>query len=180
MRRFLPLLALALLSCGDGSTFDTFTIRARAPSGMEGAGPAIVVGAVDRIDVVIDPADNVSFDPVNYPPFEGDDVIVRISPAGEYVLSLQAAWVERNLERTDTSWIIDIPLYLDGVQDTPPPGGSPSVTVFFNQFGGPLGEEPIGVSAPVALPWPPEAGSLTTIQLLCRDGYETECQTPTP
>jgi len=177
MRRVLALLAFAALSCGDGTTYETFTIRARAPSGMDGAGPAIVPGAVDRIDVVIDPADNVTFDPVNYPPFEDDEVIVRISPAGEYVLSLQGPWVERNLERTDTTWIIDIPMYLDGVQELPI--ADPTVTIYFNQYGGPLGEEPIG-EASRGLPWPPEPGSTLTIPLTCRIGYETECQTPTP
>lgn len=177
MRRWLPLLLLGLLSCGDGSAFDTFTLRARAPSGMEGAGPAIVPGAVDRIDVVIDPADNVTFDAVNYPPFEDGDVSVRISPAGEYVLALQRGWIERNQETTDTSWIVDIPLYVDGTQE--PVAGDPTVRILFVQFIEGLGEEPIGEAAR-GLPWPPDPGSLTTIQLTCRVGYETECQTPTP
>ncbi len=177
MRRWFPLLALSLLSCGDGQTFDTFMVRARAPSGMDGAGVAIVPGAVDRIDVVIDPADNVSFDAVNYPPFEDGDVNVRISPAGEYVLSLQAAWIERNMEMTDTTWIIDIPMYVDGTQELPLTG-DPTIRVFFVQFGA-LGEDNIG-EASRGLPWPPEAGSTLTIPLTCRIGYETECQTPTP
>jgi hypothetical protein len=179
MRRVLPLLLLGLLSCGDGSTFDTFTIRARAPSGMEGAGPAIVPGAVDRIDVVIDPADNVTFDPMPSMSFEGEDVLVRISPAGEYVLSLQSAWIERNMVMTDTSWIVDIPLYVDGAQE--PVSGNPALTIYFNQLGGPLGEELIGQSAPQGLVWPPPTDAPpTTLQVLCRVGYETECQTPTP
>ncbi len=177
MRRLLLASLLGLLACGDGSTFDTFTLRARAPSGMEGAGPAIVPGAVDRIDVVIDPADNVSFDPVTYPPFEDGDVTVRISPAGEYVLALQRGWIERNLQMTDNSWIVDIPLYIDGMQGPVP--ANPTVRVFFVQFIEGLGEEPIGEGAS-GLAWPPDPGSLPTIQLLCRVGYETECQTPTP
>lgn len=178
MRRALPLLLLGLLSCGEGSTFDTFTIRVRAPSGMEGAGPAIVPGAVDRIDLVIDPADNISFDPVNYPPFEDGDASVRISPAGEYVLALQAGWIDRNMEMTDTSWIVDIPLYVDGVQE--PVSGDPTVRIFFIQFIPGLGEEIIGEAAR-GLPWPPDPEAApTTIQLTCRVGYETECQTPTP
>lgn len=178
MRRCLPLVALALVSCGDAATFETFTIRARAPGPSDGAGPAIVPGAVDRIDVVIDPADNVSFDPVNYPPFEDDTVTVRISPAGEYVLALQAAWIERNLVMTEDRWIVDIPLYIDGVQEVPL-SGDPTIRVLFTQFGGPLGEDTIA-EAVRGLPWPPEAGSTLTIPLTCRVGYDTECQTPTP
>ncbi|MBO6935620.1 MAG: hypothetical protein JJ863_11615 [Deltaproteobacteria bacterium] len=177
MRRLLPLLLLALLSCGDGSTFETFMVRARAPSGMDGAGVAIVPGAVDRIDVVIDPADNVSFDPVNYPVFEDGDVTVRITPAGEYVLALQQGWIERNMEMTETTWIIDVPMYVDGTQELPL-SGDPTIRIFFVQFGA-LGEETIG-EASRGLPWPPEPGSTLTIPLTCRIGYETECQTPTP
>ena len=176
-----PLFALALtaaMACGDTApTFELFYIRARAPSGMEGAGPAIVSGAVDRIDLIVDPADNGTFMNFNYPPFEDDQVVVRRTSAGEYQISLGLGWIEANEQRTDNSWFVDIPLYVDGEQSVLAP--DPDVTVRFVQFAA-GGEEEIGSAVRVGLAWPPEPGTTVTLPLTCRAGYDTECLTPTP
>ena len=177
MRRFLvAALALAGLSCGDADTFDPFYLRLRAPSGMEGAGPAILPGAVDRIEVILDPADNVRFDEMVFPELEGGDAVARISPAGEYVISFNAAWIDRNREDTDVTWLVTIPLYIDGVQ-MEAPANPPQLRVRFVQSGA-FGDEAIAEDIRT-FPWPPEPGVETTIQLICAVGAEMECQTPT-
>ena len=179
MRRFLlAVLSLGALACGgdDAVGIEPFYLRARAPNEALGAGVPIVPGAVDRIDVVLDPANNGTFENLNYPPFEDGDVIVRRSAAGEYVISLGQGWIDRNRVTTD-SWYVDVPLYVDGDPSLTAP--DPDLYVRFIRFGE-LGEEEIGSVTRLAVPWPPDPGSTLTLQVTCRAGYDAEYTTATP
>ena len=165
--------ALALVSCGD-DFFPTFTLRLRAESLADGANSEVVAGAVDLIDVVIDPANNVDFDVFEYAP--GVDHNVRRTAAGEYQLSLLLEYIEANRVSTDTSWYVDVPLYIDGLQGEPVT--TTRLTVLFSRSGD-AGREIIA-EARRDFPWPPESGDLTAITVFCLDGYDMQCQTPTP
>lgn len=170
MRSFVLGLALFSLSCGDSTSAFTLQII-----GSSGGGDRIAVqgSAVDQIILILDPALNVRFPPRPEESYEDGDVLTRVAAAGEFVITLQQAYLERNvIPRPGGGFEIDVPLHLEAEMMGEVP--DPSLMVQFIQRDA-TGTAEIIATFTRGLAWPLVDGEMESVTVSCLDGFETQC-----
>ena len=138
----------------------------------------VIRPAVDRIEILIDPAENVRFDAIS--PTEYDDgVEASVTSAGEFRLRLARSWIDENWLENGSTFRVEVPLYHDGdVPDVP----NPLMRVNFLRAPRGGGSEEVIADTQQGrnIDWPLEPGGEVSVQVQCRLGFELQCQNTDP
>lgn len=175
-RTFLLGLCLSASACG-GSGPEPFVLRLIADDGSAPGGPgnAIIQRAVDRVQIVVapDPSTGNAFDPAEPRVFDGGDVETRVSAAGEWVITLERAYLDDHAFPHGTTFAVDVPL---SVQDTTddPSVRDPTLRVSFQRRG------EVIASTERRLVWPPTPGTQVDAVVFCSDATRFQCQNNDP
>jgi len=174
MRASILALALLALSCGGDDTVDPFVLQLIASDGS--SSDAIVQAAVTDIVVIIDPDDNVDFEPAMPVTYElGANA--RIDSAGQWVLRLPGDWIERNAYALGSTFAVDVPLYQTGEI---PEVDDPTLNVLFIQRDDATGEEVVIGEFRRFLAWPIQHGETIAVTVDCLDGLRFQCLNQPP
>lgn len=158
------------MSCGDVAS--PFTLQVIGSSGAGDRG-AVQGSAVDQVVIILDPAMNVRFPPQAEESYEDGDVLTRVSAAGEFVVTLQKAYLERNvIPRDGGGFEIDVPLSMEAEMMGEVPDPSLIVQLIQRDAGGTA--EIIG-SFTRGLTWPLIDGETQSVTVGCLDGLEAQC-----
>jgi len=172
------LLALALpaLGCG-GDGPEPFILRLIADDGSTPSGPGngIILAAVDKIQVSITPDRTMgnSFDPLMPRLFDGGDVETRVSAAGEWVITLNRAYIEDHSFIQGTTFAVDLPLIPQDTTDDPSVK-DPTLQVRFQRQG-----EFIAFTER-RLAWPIVPGEVLPVTVFCEDATRFQCLNSAP
>ncbi|MEZ4252480.1 MAG: hypothetical protein R3B99_30085 [Polyangiales bacterium] len=160
------LLALLLASCGGGGA-DPFVLAIVGDDGSVGGAP-IARSAIDRVQVVLVPqAIDGPFAPMAEQVFDGGAATARVTAAGEWVLTLERAWLDDNAESTDA-----LRLFVLLAPEATTDGATldPSLRVLFYR-----GTEVVAESTPRFVEWPLVPGNETNVTVVCRAGAADAC-----
>jgi len=177
-RASLSLCSLFLLGlgCGGGGP-EPFVLRLIADDGSAAGGPGngIIQNAVDRIQVVLeaDPSSGNSFAPLAPRVFDGGDVETRVSAAGEWVITLERAYIDDHAFVSGTTFAVDIPLQPEDTTDDPSVR-DPTLRVAFQR----QGEVIAGTER--FLSWPPAPGERLNVVIFCPEATRFQCQNSPP
>jgi len=175
----------------------SFSLRVRTVGTADA--PAVLLAAVDQLEVVIRPRA-----PARFVPFAGADTIPRtaddgappgcsfddcggtycckyedgqvatfVSAADEYVMRFDAVWVQARAEVTPTGFAIALPVYATSEMDSP---GAFDPTVAGNVL---HGDERIA-GGEITLTWPLRGGEMRDLAIMCVAGREAECMNVDP
>jgi len=185
LHSFLSLAVVALLaSCSKEIVpAPSFSLRVRTV-GTSGA-PAVLLAAVDQLEVVIRPRAPARF--LELPPgcsladcggtqcckYDGNQVTTFISAAGEYVMRFDAVWVQARAEVTPTGFTVAVPIYATSEMDSP---GALDPTAFGNVL---RGDDRIAIGS-ITLTWPLRGGEMQDLPMMCAPGFEAECMDVDP
>lgn len=161
---------LLVAACGGGD--DSFTLRI---IGSDGAGDRLAISgtAIDQVQLILDPALNARFDPRAEESFEGGDVLTRVSAPGEFVITLQSAYLERNLiPRAGGGFDLDVPLRMESEMMGSVP--NPSLQILLIQRDAVGMPDTIGTFTR-GLVWPLPAGETEVVTIGCIEGREALC-----
>ena len=168
MSRWVPLLSL-VLACGGGGE-SPFVIEVVGDDGSV-AGAPIAPEVVDRVQIVIAPQPiDGPFAPMPEQVFDGGRARTRVSAAGEWVLTLERAWLEDEAAPGDVlrfSALLSREAAMDGAT------ADPTLRVLFYR-----GPDVIAESTPLTLEWPLRPGGELSVTVLCRFGLAAQCAGP--
>jgi len=182
--RSLLCLAALLASCSKEIVpAPSFSLRVRTVG--TSAAPAVLLAAVDQLEVVIRPRMPARF--VELPAgctfadcggtqcckYEDGQVTTFISAAGEYVMRFDAAWVQARATVTPTGFEITTPVYATSEMDSP---GALDPTAFGNVL---HGDDRIAIGS-ITLSWPLRGGEMQDLPMMCAPGFEAECMDVDP
>lgn len=161
------LLFAFVASCG-GDAADPFVLQVVGDDGSVGS-TAIARAAIDRVQVVLTPqAIDGPFAPMAERVLAGGDATARVSAVGEWVLTLERAWLDDNAQDAGGSFRFFVLLQPEESMD----GATldPSLRVLFYR-----GTEVVAESTPRFVEWPLRAGAETNVTVLCRSGASDLC-----
>ena len=161
----------------------SFSLRVRTV-GTSGA-PAVLLAAVDQLEVVIRPRMPARF--VDLPAdcmradcggtqcckYEDGQVTTFISAADEYVMRFDAAWVQARAMVTPTGFTVAVPVYATSEMDSP---GALDPTAFGTVL---HGDERIAIGS-ITLSWPLRGGEMQDLPMMCAPGFEAQCMDVDP
>jgi hypothetical protein len=149
---------LASSACGgDGPT--PFALTVVADDGSV-AGPPISLDAIDRVQVVITPQSiDGRFAPTEERVFEGGAATTRVTAAGEWVLTLERAWLD---EYTSPISGRSFVVLLEREEAMDGATMDPSLRVLFYR-----GTEEVAKSTPRFVEWPLPEGGTTSVTVIC-------------
>lgn len=157
---------VVLAACGsDGPT--PFALTVIGDDGTV-AGAPIVRSAIDRVQVVLAPqAIDGTFAPMPERVFDGGAASTRVSAAGEWVLTLERAWLD-DFANAGESLRFDVLLVPEERTD----GAlmDPTIRVLFYR-----GTVLVAESTPRFLEWPLVPGGSTSVTVVCRGGATETC-----
>ncbi len=161
----------------------SFSLRIRTVG--TSAAPAVLLAAVDQLEVKIRPRAPALFVtlPAGCPladcggtqccKFEDGQVTTFISAADEYVMRFDAAWVQERAMVTPTGFTIAVPIYATSEMDSP---GALDPTAFGNVL---RGDDRIAIGS-ITLTWPLRGGEIQDLPMMCAPGFEAECMDVDP
>ncbi len=157
------------LACGGGGE-SPFVIEVAGDDGTV-AGSPIAPEVVDRVQIVIapQPIDGL-FAPMPERVFEGGRARTRISAAGEWVLTLERAWLDDHAAPGD---VLRFSTLLSREDSADGATTSPTLRVLFYR-----GPDVIAESTPLNLEWPLRPGGEVSVTVLCRFGLAAQCAGP--
>jgi hypothetical protein len=158
---------ILLAACGsDGPT--PFALTVIGDDGTVASGAPIVRSAIDRVQVVLAPqAIDGPFAPMPERVFDGGAASTRVSAAGEWVLTLERAWLD-DFANAGESLRFDV--LLTPEERTDGALMDPTIRVLFYR-----GTVLVAESAPRFLEWPLVPGGSTSVTVVCRGGATESC-----
>jgi hypothetical protein len=158
---------LTLLTACGGDGPAPFALTVIGDDGTVASAP-IVRSAIDRVQVVLAPqAIDGPFAPMPERVFDGGAASTRVSAAGEWVLTLERAWLD-DFANAGESLRFDVLL----TPEEPTDGAvmDPTIRVLFYR-----GTELVAESTPRFLEWPLAPGGSTSVTVVCRSGATESC-----
>jgi hypothetical protein len=180
-KTFLLFTLLSLTACGEDAP-DPLVMRIRSFG--------VVQTAVHQVEIVLRPvAAAQMFDMRNERMFYGGQVTTRTTMAGEYVITVDEAFIAAHAERTMDSRIVfqfDLPMSNEGQTDDPTIS-DPSLEVFFRRRGNCVDEQNLCRIArgqrffPYPLVLPMGGGPVATADVMCiSPDHDRECTNNDP
>jgi hypothetical protein len=156
-----------LAACGsDGPA--PFVLTVIGDDGTVAAGSPIVSDAIDRVQVVLAPqAIDGTFAPMPERVFDGGAASTRVSAAGEWVLTLQRAWLD---EFADAGESLRFDVLLAPEERRDGAAMDPTIRVLFYR-----GNVVVAESMPRFVEWPLAPGGSTSVIVVCRGGATESC-----
>ena len=150
---------LVLGACDGGDGPSPYVLTVVADDGSV-AGPPISLDGIDRVQVVITPQPiDGRFEPMPERTFDGGAASTRVTAAGEWVLTLERAWLD---EYTDPTSERSFVVLLEREEAMDGATMNPSLRVLFYR-----GTEEVAKSTPRSLEWPLPEGGAASVTVIC-------------
>ena len=177
-------LVAALAGCGTTVVpAPSFTLRVRTVSPP--AAPAVLLDAVDQLEVVVRPTAPARF--TELPPgcsfddcggiqcckYEDGAVATFIDATHAYVIRYDGAWVRSHAQVTSAGFMVSLPVFATSQADSP---GAYDPTAYGTVL---HGADRIGIGA-ITLPWPLRGGVEQDFPIMFAAGFELECANMDP
>ena len=165
---FLTMTLLSGAGCAAEEGFFILKLIGPEPSaGLDG----VTLDAVDQIRITLDPQENVDFSSRTEMDYDEGDVTTRVTTAGEFIITLQRGYLQRNSVRGTVGFVLDVPL----VMETAMLGEARDPALFIEFL-----QTTAGGTVPIAsfrraLPWPLDPERIETVTVRCIAGMQTQC-----